>query len=46
MKYKDYIDMYANEHKLDPYFVAAVIKTESNLKKMLPLKKMHRDLCK
>lgn len=33
MHYKDYIEKYSNEHKLDPYFVAAVIKTESNFKK-------------
>ncbi|EPS47164.1 transglycosylase SLT domain protein [Clostridium botulinum CFSAN002367] len=46
IKYRDYIDMYANEHKLDPYFVAAVIKTESNFKKDAASKKMHRDLCK
>lgn len=39
MKYRDYIDMYANEHKLDPYFVAAVIKTESNFKKDAASKK-------
>ncbi len=39
MRYKDYIDMYARQSNLDPYFVAAVIKTESNFKKTATSKK-------
>lgn len=39
MKYKNYIDIYANEYKLDPYFVASVIKTESNFKESATSKK-------
>lgn len=30
MKYSEYIYKYSTEYNLDPYFVAAVIKTESN----------------
>lgn len=30
MKYSDYISKYANKYNVDPYLVAAVIKTESN----------------
>lgn len=29
-KYKEYVDMYSKEYDLDPYFVLAIMKTESN----------------
>lgn len=33
LKYKDYIMKYSEQYKLDPYLVAAVIKTESDFEK-------------
>ena len=32
LKYQQYINKYAEEYKIDPYLIAAMIKTESNFK--------------
>ena len=45
LDYSDYVDKYSSQYDVDKYLIYAIIKAESNFKKMLLQIKAHKDLC-